>query len=145
MAALLCGQTKNCLEESKNRYSTVSKFMLSFEAKGIKQKKLHWGTGINYSFFLLFVKASKLSILLRRFSPSNHVAYATCTSPIMQLISPSSPTPQNFAEALFSISLGTAVIPRRNEKQRLWKILFWVGGGGGKANKVHYGKCGSGE
>ena len=31
-----------------------------------------------------------------------------------------------------------AVIPRRNEKQRLCKI--WEGGGG--ANKVHYGKCG---
>ena len=34
--------------------------------------------------------------------------------------------PKNFAWALFSISLGTAVIPRRNEKQR------------------YYGKCGSG-
>ena len=31
--------------------------------------------------------------------------------------------PQNFAQALFSISLGKAVIPRRNEKQRLCKIL----------------------
>ena len=71
--------------------------MFSFEAKGIKQKKLHRGTGINYLFFLLFFKTSKLSILLQRFSPSNHVAYATCTSPIMQLISPSSPTPKNFA------------------------------------------------
>ena len=30
---------------------------------------------------------------------------------------------QNFAKALFSISLGTAVIPSRNEKQRLCKIL----------------------
>ena len=30
---------------------------------------------------------------------------------------------QNFAKALFSISLGTAVTPRRNEKQRLCKIL----------------------
>ena len=34
--------------------------------------------------------------------------------------------PQNFA-IFFSISLGTAAIPRRNEKQRLCKI----GGGGG--------------
>ena len=39
--------------------------------------------------------------------------------------------PQNFAQAFFSISLGTAVIPRRNEKQRLSKIsvdkqgVFW--------------------
>ena len=37
--------------------------------------------------------------------------------------------PKNVAQALFSISLGTAVIPRRNEKQRLAK--FW------EANKVH--------
>ena len=29
---------------------------------------------------------------------------------------------KNFAKALFSISLGTAVIPRRTEKQRLCKI-----------------------
>ena len=28
---------------------------------------------------------------------------------------------QNFAQAFFSISLGTAVIPRRSEKQRLSK------------------------
>ena len=38
--------------------------------------------------------------------------------------------PQNFAYALFSISLGTAVIPRRNENQRL-RNFFWGGGGGG--------------
>ena len=31
--------------------------------------------------------------------------------------------PQNFVQAFFSISFGTAVIPRRNEKQRLSKIL----------------------
>ena len=37
--------------------------------------------------------------------------------------------PQNFAKALFSISLGTAVLPRRNEKQRLCKICGEVGGG----------------
>ena len=36
----------------------------------------------------------------------------------------------------FSFSLRMAVIPRRNEKQRLCKIL------GG--NKVHYGRCASG-
>ena len=36
---------------------------------------------------------------------------------------------QNFAKALFSISLGTAVTPRRNEKQRL--CIFFGGGGGG--------------
>ena len=36
-----------------------------------------------------------------------------------------------------------AVIPRRNEKQRLCNFFFvWGGGGGG--DKVHHGKCGSG-
>ena len=59
MAALSCGQTKNCLEESKNRYSTVSKFLLSFEAKGLKQKKLHRGTGINYLFFFTILQSLK--------------------------------------------------------------------------------------
>ena len=39
--------------------------------------------------------------------------------------------PQNFAYALFSISFGTAVIPRRNENQRLRNFFFWGGGGGG--------------
>ena len=43
--------------------------------------------------------------------------------------------PQNFAKALFSISLGTVVIPRRNEKQTLCKIL---------GGKVHYGRCANG-
>ena len=37
--------------------------------------------------------------------------------------------PENFARVLFSVSLGTAVIPRRNEKQRFCKIR---GGGEGK-------------
>ena len=34
-------------------------------------------------------------------------------------------------------------MPRRNEKQRLRKVLF-LGGGGRGGNKVHYGKCASG-
>ena len=33
--------------------------------------------------------------------------------------------PQNFAEALFSISLGMAAILRRNEKQRLIYTTLW--------------------
>ena len=37
---------------------------------------------------------------------------------------------QNFALALFSISLRTAVIPRRSEKQSFCKILGGRGGGG---------------
>ena len=41
------------------------------------------------------------------------------------------------------ISLGTAVIPKRNKKERLCKIFFFFGGGG--ANKVHHGRCASGE
>ena len=40
------------------------------------------------------------------------------------------------------ITFGTAVISRRNEKQRLCKI--GVGWGGGGVNKVHYGRCASG-
>ena len=51
--------------------------------------------------------------------------YATYTFPIMHLVCPFPPPPPspNFAWALFSISLGTAIKPRRNEKQRLCKIL----------------------
>ena len=56
----------------------------------------------------------------------------------MRLICP----PVNFAGALFPLSLGTAVIPRRNEKQRFCKI--WGGGGGGGANKLRYRRCVSG-
>ena len=43
-------------------------------------------------------------------------------------------TPPNFAQPLFSISLGTTAIPRRNENKGHAKSS------GG--NKVHYGKCG---
>ena len=48
---------------------------------------------------------------------------------------------QNFAQVLFSISLGTAVIPKRNEKQRLCKLFFFFEG----ANKKYYGRCANGE
>ena len=44
--------------------------------------------------------------------------YATCTSPICTLFAP-----QNLAQELFLISLGTAVIPRINEKKNYAK--FW--------------------
>ena len=59
--------------------------------------------------------------------------YATCTSPIR----PPLFAHQNFAEALFSISLGTAVIPRKMKNDGYAK--FWG------ANKLHYGRCASGE
>ena len=49
----------------------------------------------------------------------------------MHLISPPPPKKKKFALALFSISLGTAVIPRRNEKQVMqnygWKIRCIMG------------------
>ena len=44
---------------------------------------------------------------------------------------------QNFSEALLSISLGMALIPRKKLKSKI-KQNF------GGANKVHYGKCVSG-
>ena len=47
--------------------------------------------------------------------------YATCTYPIMHIIGP--PPPPVFTKALFSVSLGTAVKLKRNDKQRLCKIL----------------------
>ena len=42
--------------------------------------------------------------------------YATCTSPTMHLICPPKILDKH---ALFTVSLGTAVIPRRNEKQKV--------------------------
>ena len=50
--------------------------------------------------------------------------YATCTSPIMHLICPPKILHKH---AFFSVSLGTAVIPRRNKKQR---VMQNRGGGG---------------
>ena len=61
--------------------------------------------------------------------------YATCTSPIMHLICPPKILHKH---AFFSVSLGTAVIPRRNKKQRVMQNR-----GGGGANKVHCGRCAS--
>ena len=69
-------------------------------------------------FFLLNVKLEEMCHI------SRIALYATRTSPIMHLICPPSPSPppqKKIAHALFSISLGTAVIPRRNENQRLCK------------------------
>ena len=44
--------------------------------------------------------------------------------------------PPKFCISIVSISLGTAVMPRGNEKQRLCKILG--------ANELNYGRCASG-
>ena len=71
------------------------------------------------------MKNSSFSIVIRHLHISHSAPYLP---------------PQNVAEALFSISLGMAVIPRGNEIQRLCNIFFF-GGGGGEANKVHYGRC----
>ena len=49
---------------------------------------------------------------------------------------PSPPPPKKkLWLALFSISLGTAVKPSRNEKKNKGDTKFWG------ANKVHYGRC----
>ena len=55
---------------------------------------------------------NSLQCILERYWPLAHLPWCTLF------------VPQSFAlSILFSISLGTAVILRRNEKQRLWKIL----------------------
>ena len=59
--------------------------------------------------------------------------HATCTSPIRPPLFAN----QNFAEALFSISLGTTVIPRKMKNNGYAKF--------GGANKVHYWRCASGK
>ena len=61
---------------------------------------------------------------------------AIWTSPIIHLVS--SP------RCCIRICLGTAVIPRRNKKQRLCNFFFGGGGVGG-TNKVYYGRCANGE
>ena len=62
---------------------------------------------------------------------------ATCTFSIMHLIPP--PPPIQFLHNLrFSFLLGITAVSREIENNAYAKI--WGGG----ANKVHYGKCGSG-
>ena len=62
---------------------------------------------------------SSRPVLLKRFVSSLKITkFATCTSSKMHLV-----CPQNLAQVLFSIPLEMAVIPRRNGKQRLSKIL----------------------
>ena len=61
-------------------------------------------------------------------------SYATSTFPIMHLICP--PPPPIFHNLCFSFLLGITAVPREIENNASAK--FWV------ANKVHYGKCGSG-
>ena len=67
----------------------------------------------------------------------------SCGDELFSLFATNAPClpPKIFAFALFPVSLGTALIPRRNRKQSLCKIC----GVGGKGNKVYYGRCANGE
>ena len=60
--------------------------------------------------------------------------FAICTSPIIHLVCPPPPPPNLFAQSLSWVSLGTAVILRRNEKQRL-SNFFGEWGGGAKGRE----------
>ena len=55
----------------------------------------------------------------------------------MHLICTPHPHPPKICISIISISLGKAAIPRRNEKQRLWKI--W-----GRKEVAHHGRYASG-
>ena len=86
----------------------------------------------HYSTRSMRFKSLGLSEVVRRFQRVR-LGDTTATFSITHLIAPHPSPPKKIAWALFSI-----VIPRRNGKQRLCKIL-------GGSNKVHYsGKCGSG-
>ena len=61
--------------------------------------------------------------------------FAIWTIPIIHLVSS--------YRCRIRICLGTAVIPRRNEKTKV--VHFFWGGGGAGTNKVYYGRCASGE
>ena len=64
---------------------------------------------------------SALNYLKVKKSEKNWIRHSNISHNAPHLPPPPHPPP-NFVYALFSISLGTAVIPRRNEKQRLCKI-----------------------
>ena len=44
----------------------------------------------------------------------------------------------------FSFLLVTTAVPREIENNAYANFFFWGGGRGGRGDKVHYGKCGSG-
>ena len=70
--------------------------------------------------------------------------FATSRFPVMHLIClppPPPPTKKNLPQPLFFISPGYYSLPKRNWKQCLCKIF---GDGGGRGNKLHYGRCASG-
>ena len=76
--------------------------------------------------------------------------YATSTFPIRHLICPTRPAPPRPASSplqnkmhnpCLSFPLGITVVPREIENN---SYAFFFFGGGGGANKVSYGKCGSG-
>ena len=60
------------------------------------------------------------------------LSFATCTSPIMHLFAP-----QILQDLCFSLPLGITAVPREIENNAYTKV--WG------ANKVHYGRCASGE
>ena len=69
--------------------------------------------------------------------PLNRVP-ATCTSPIMHLICPNPPSLTQILHTLcFSFILGITAVPREIENYAYAEFL--------EANKVHYGRCASGE
>ena len=71
---------------------------------------------------------------IRHFHVSHNALYLPPTTP--------PPTP-NFAYPLFPFLLGITTVPREIENNAY--AFFSLEGRGGGANKVHYGKCGSGE
>ena len=64
------------------------------------------------------------------------VVFATCTSPIMHLICPPSPPPKFSIAFVFHFSW---VLQPSQEKLKTMLPKF------GGTNKVHYGRCSSGE
>ena len=70
---------------------------------------------------------------------TTQIEYATCTSPLMHLIPPPK---KKIANLCFSFLLGITTVPRETENNVVQN--FGWGGGGGGANKVHYGRPASG-
>ena len=70
---------------------------------------------------------------------TTQIEYATCTSPLMHLIPP--PKKKKLPTFVFHFSW---VLQLSQEKLKTMLCKILVGGGGGGANKVHYGRPASG-